>query len=64
MKPKVYPKVVLAICSGVDFQLLDGKHGLPLKLTVQETFPTGKYQRLKASSKGTDAFGIWDPMQH
>lgn len=41
---------------GFDYQLIDGD--IPLKLTVQETFPLGKYQRLNLLNNGIDAIGF------
>lgn len=43
---------------GVDIQLIKGSEtGLPLKLTILETIPLGRYQRLEPLNFGIDAIG-------
>ena len=41
---------------GFDFQLIQGD--IPLKLTILETFPIGKHQRLNLLNNGIDAVGF------
>lgn len=44
---------------GFDIQLIkEKKYGFPVKLIIQETLPVGKYNRLRAANKGTDAIGL------
>lgn len=44
---------------GFDIQLLEEKDGRPpVKLIIQETIPIGRYHKLKAVNKGTDAIGL------
>ncbi len=50
------------INAGFDFALLTAdKEGMPVKLTIQEYFPTGQFEDLEIESLGTDAggFGSW-----
>lgn len=44
---------------GFDYQLVDRPaEEMPIKLSISEIFPTGKYQKMDPSMKGTQAFGL------
>lgn len=44
---------------GIEYQLFEEKEGqIPVKLTLQEIFPTGRYQKLNSAKLGTDTTGL------